>query len=321
MNTPYSDNYSWDWWLEDNIKVYSENPDSGFVDGTWYTNADCEQTWWNWDNERHRSTERYNFFKHPLVIQEKIQQALFNSNIDSTTLPKKESIPISGIPNATGPKWKVSKGEVLIELLNGHQYVYIRLFWEVVSLWKVSKEKTLWKWWSKVWRHNKSVVQRYSLDNNITWKTVWIWNNENEAAVHLFTQISIILHKISPKDYPHDQSKEEKLTSIEWTIDDIKYTLIKIEDTGNAWLEFECHQKKYVTFNIKSQILWKRKIYFLCPEWAEKSTQNIFRKRIWAEGKNYEEATKKMLRSISRVLSWNKSIDKGVLTYLESIRK
>ena len=92
----------------------------------------------------------------------------------------------------------------------------------------------------------------------------------------------------------------------------------KIEQTNNIRVEFTHNWIKYALSDVKWEKIWKQKYYFVYPEWAVRTTQNSFRKRIWATWKSQEEKVRRMLKNIARVIDWNKDQDKEILEYLEN---
>jgi len=188
--------------------------------------------------------------------------------------------------------------------------------------------------WSKFRSHNFKFESNHpEIDDLLLYSGKYI-PSEDEVKAKIYDLLSQLepdefvpqkkgdwKNSVHSKDWSNEDI-ENKEQRIEWQINNITYTLFKVEDDSwNAGLEFEYKWQKYVTHYMKSETLWKKRYFFLFPEWSDRNTQNSFRKRIGSTWKDLVEWTRGMLKNIARILDWNKPRDKEIIKFLESLRK
>lgn len=309
-----SQNYISTWWLWDNDKVYPEDEED-FVIGTWYTMNDCVEVWWLWDKTIERiNPDDYDFSVHPSIIREKAMQIL-DKKFKELTESRTRKYPEPTVP--------IPKENILIEKSsNGQTYVYIRIFKKVLCLWSARVTKWMVKWGSSSWKRHRVNREKQiiaSLQCDILGTKIGTWESKVEAFTEVFHQVYDDLHIISPEDFPERKEDEkDEVTSINWSIDDISYTMSELEVTRNVQVKFTYNWVSYTLTDLQWEVLWKKKYYFVVPEWADRKTQNKFRKRIWTTWKNQEDAVRKMLKNLVRILNGNKTQDIEIIEYLEA---
>jgi len=298
----------------DNIEGKEEDGD-GFVINTWYWIHDCEEVWWLWDKTVERiNPDNYDFSKHPSIFRDKAMKIL-EKKFKELTQSRTRKYP--------EPQWVIPETNILIEKWkDGQAYVYIRIFKQILCLWQLEEVKWATKWGSSSWKkhrdhHKKQVIA--SLKCDIIGIKIGKWENHVEAFVEVFNQVYDDLHIISPEDFPErSEPEEENVRSINWIIDNISYTISEIEISRNVRICFTYNWINYRLTDLQSEVLQKKKYYFVAPEWADRRTKNVFRKRIWTTGKNQEDAIRKMLKNLVKIYNWNKNQDRNIIDYLQS---
>ena len=321
-----SRNFQWDGWLEEeDIVEYDET--EGFVDHTDLQRRDCEILWGQWAIDRIRvAPYDYDFSKHPQVIADKIAQILqekFDRFVNSQEIRMGKDITCNTFPEF---RWKMWDKRLLFEQgMNWVLYWYVQIFWQIICLWAVIK--SVKRWWTsqaKMWQVGAKIIYEYTINSAIIWRKTWVWWNNEEAVKDLVTQIYDMFSRISPEDFPQAEEEIDYDNAVlQWSIDGSKYTVKSLKDSeDDICLEFEYDGHTYITTDMKFETFGgKRKIYFLLPNESDKKTENAFRKRMWAEWRNFEIRVQRLMKNIIKILKWQKQQDREIIEYLNSLKQ
>lgn len=287
-------------------------------DGFVVSNFDTKNVWWYGATERFQVSEGdYDFSQHPQIVRDRANQILEeNFRAFITVRDNNNSHTPAFLHRYPEPKGEIPESNILIEKWrNGWNYVFIRIFWKSVCLWQVFWSRSQGKGHSKVWSHKKNVVFQVSIQSGIIWTVIWTWNTSQKSYFDFYTKIYDILQEISPSDFPN-KNKSWDTPEIQGNVNDTPYTISKIESTWNIRVIFNFQGYKYTLDDILVAMIWNKQYYFIAPWDVDKTVKNNFRKRIWAYGCNQQDAIKKMIRNLLRVLTGNKAQDSYILEYL-----